>query len=133
MKTLLIIDAAINLFLGVVLLVFTPVLQGFFGLPPSSTSFYPNILGAVFIGIALALLIGSGVRQANGSWGLGLLGAISINLCGGAALGLWLIFGNLDIPTRGYVVLWSLFSVLVGISVFEALSQLALRRKNRVS
>jgi hypothetical protein len=51
--------------------------------------------------------------------GLGLGGAVAINLSGGVVLILWLIFGDLNIPLRGYFFLWSLAIVLVGISSIE--------------
>jgi hypothetical protein len=51
--------------------------------------------------------------------GLGLGGAIAINLCGGGALASWLIFGNLTIPIKGRIFLWILVFLLVGISSIE--------------
>ena len=51
--------------------------------------------------------------------GLGLSGTAAINLSGGFVLMLWLIFGDLNIPLRGYFFLWSLAIILVGISLFE--------------
>jgi hypothetical protein len=47
------------------------------------------------------------------------LGAVAINLCGGAVLAGWLVFGELRIPSRGALVLWLLVAVLVGLSVVE--------------
>jgi hypothetical protein len=51
--------------------------------------------------------------------GLGLGGAVAINLSGGLALIFWLIFGDLNIPFRGHFFLWSLAIILVGISLIE--------------
>jgi hypothetical protein len=51
--------------------------------------------------------------------GLGLWGAVAINLSGGLVLILRLIFGDFSIPLRGHFFLWSLAIVLVGISYFE--------------
>ena len=121
MKLVLLVDALINLMLGVLLLLFSPAIVELLGVPASSTSFYPNILGAVFVGIAIALAINAlGTKSAQGS-GLGVMGAISINLCGGIVLALWLIFGGLSLPTRGIVFLWALVAVLVGVSSVELL------------
>ena len=56
-KSLLLIDAIINLALGA-LVVFLPegvVLA--LGVPPAVSAFYPSILGAVLFGIGLALLL----------------------------------------------------------------------------
>jgi len=54
-----------------------------------------------------------------GMVGLGLGGAIAINLSGGLVLILWLIFGDLNIPFRGHFFLWSLAIILVVISSIE--------------
>jgi len=121
MRAILIVDAVINFLLGVLLLLFSPPLVAWLGVPASSTSFYPNILGAVFIGITIALIIGAAGEKSRRATGLGLLGAISINLCGGTALALWLIFGGLNLPTRGYIMLWSLVALLVIVSISELL------------
>ena len=88
------------------------------GVPIVENSFYPNILGAVLFGIGIALTIEC-YRKQGGIVGLGLGGAVAINLSGGLLLTLWLIFGNLNIPFRGYLFLWSLAIILVGISSIE--------------
>ena len=112
---LLTLDSVVNVALGVLLLTFPAAVIESLGIPPATSSFYPNILGAVLFGIGIALWLG---RNGNPT-GLGLGGAVSINLCGGAVLGLWLIFGHLDIPTRGQVLLWLLVVLLVGLSAVE--------------
>lgn len=118
-SALLLIDAAINLLLGVLLLVFhKPVVEAL-GVPPTDVTFYPSILGAVLLGIGIALLI-EWRRKPNGLTGLGLGGAIAINLCGGFVLGGWLLFGDLDIPMRGRIFLWSLLATLIVVSSIEA-------------
>ncbi|MEJ2568031.1 MAG: hypothetical protein P8Z50_04050, partial [candidate division WOR-3 bacterium] len=78
-----------------------------------------NILGAALIGIAIALLIEAFKKEKSIYTGLGLTGAISINLCGGVVLTLWLIFGGLKIPLRGQIFLWTLAFILVIISSVE--------------
>jgi hypothetical protein len=121
LKLVLIVDAAINFLLGLLLLLFSPTVVSWLGVPPSSTSFYPNILGAVFIGITIALVISaSGVKSVRAT-GLGVMGAISINLCGGTTLALWLIIGRLNLPTKGFVFLWSLVAILISVSTAELL------------
>ena len=77
---------------------------------------YPIILGAVFIGIGLALLV---ERFSTRVKGLGLGGALSINLTFGVVLGIWLLASRVDLPMRGSMLLWLLVVVLLGISVFE--------------
>jgi hypothetical protein len=122
----LFIDGLVNLVLGIALLFFDP-LAGWLGVPASSTTFYPTILGAVLIGIGIALFW-EALRRDEQLVGLGLGGAVAINLCGGLALTVWLIFGDLELPLRGQLILWGLASILVLISLVE----LALRSKQRL-
>ena len=119
---LLLADAAVNLVLGGLLLVFTRDIVRFLGIPPTPIRFYPNILGGVLFGIGLALLI-EYFRRPGGLVGLGLGGAIAINLCGAAVLAAWLLFGHLEISLRGRIVLWVLTLLLVLISTAEGLSR----------
>jgi hypothetical protein len=51
--------------------------------------------------------------------GLGLGGAIAINLCGGGVLLLWLASDCLALPLRGRVVLWIVALGVLGIGVAE--------------
>ena len=114
----LLVDALINFILGFLLLTFPIRVVQFLGIPETQTKFYPSILGGVLIGIAIALFI-EYYRKPSGIVGLGLGGAVAINLCAGIALGAWLIFGQLNIPSRGKVILWALVAVLVIISSVE--------------
>ena len=125
-KTIILIDSIINLFLGVVLLVYSEPLIEFFGLPATKQNFYPNILGAILFGIGIALFIE--YKRKDEFIGLGLGGAISINMMGGIVLFLWLAFGNLNIPIRGKIILWILDVILVGISSIEIMAYLRKKR-----
>jgi hypothetical protein len=117
-SNLLLLDAAINLILGVLLAAFPKSLVVFLGVPDSNTKFYPSILGAVLFGIGVALLV-EFFRRPTEPAGLGLHGAIAINLCGALFLVGWLLIGNLEIPLRGQVFLWSLAVLLIVISILE--------------
>ncbi len=44
------------------------------------------------------------------------------NRCGGIVLGVWLLFGGLQLPLRGLAFLWGVVVVLVGISMIEMLA-----------
>jgi hypothetical protein len=129
-KSILVADAAINLVLGVMLLIFSEGLIRFLGVPSSDTAFYPNILGAIFIGIGIALII-EAVGKTGGPTGLGLTGAVCINLCGGLVLAVWLVWGDLSLPLRGYVLLWTLTGILVGLSSLELLVQKCVKKGGR--
>jgi hypothetical protein len=117
-KITLLIDAIINAVLGVLLLAFNRGIAEFLGVPYSESYFYPNILGAVFVGIALALII-EAFRKNPEITGLGLVGAVCINMCGGLVLFLRLVFGNLGLPPQGAVFLWALAILLPVISGVE--------------
>jgi len=86
--------------------------------PNTHATFYPSILGAVLIGIGVALMI-EYLRKPTAPAGLGLYGAIAINLCGAVFLIGWLLNGKLAIPVRGQAFLWGLAVVLIAISVVE--------------
>ena len=58
---ILAVDAAINVILGVLLIAFPRPLVDALGVPPSQSAFYPSILGAVLLGIGIALVIQNGV------------------------------------------------------------------------
>ena len=120
---LLKVDAAVNLILGVLLMAFPAKLIKAMGVPMADPSFYPTILGGVLFGIGLALLIEC-YRKSNRVIGLGLGGAIAINLCGGLVLAAWLLCDTLTLPLRGQIFLWSLVVLLVGISLLEGLTHL---------
>ena len=116
---LLLIDGIVNLILGVLLLLFPFGIADLLGVPYSGNSFYPTILGSVLFGIGLALLI----ERFNTHNGLGILGAIVINLCGSAVLLIWLISNELVIPLRGSVILWSIAVIVFLIGIFELISR----------
>jgi len=126
---LLIIDGVINITLGVVLLIFPSGLVEFLGVPAPASSFYPSILGGVLIGIGIALFLET-QSTAQSARGLGLMGAVVINLCGGIVLGVWLLSGELDLPLRGSVFLWGLVLLLVAISCIELVARYYAERKS---
>ena len=130
--TLMKADAAINLILGVLLMAFPAGLVKALGMPMPDISFYPTILGGVLFGIGLALLIEC-YRKSNRFIGLGLGGAIAINLCGGFVLAVWLLSAKLALPLRGQILLWFLVLLLVVISLLEGLTHFKSERRKRVN
>ena len=121
-KVLLAIDGVVNLILGAILLFFPAGLVELLGLPPTSTYFYASILGAVIFGIGVALLL-----EMHGApsriRGLGLGGAIVINICGGGALLVWLLAVPLSIPLRGQVILWVVAALVLIIGIAEIVAK----------
>ena len=75
-KKILLLDAFTNLILGVLLLFYSENLASLLGVPYTSNYFYPTILGAIFIGITIALLL-EFFRKTETISGLGLGGSYS--------------------------------------------------------
>jgi hypothetical protein len=121
-KLLLAADALINLILGALLLLFPAGILEYLGLPSTNTYFYSSILGGVIFGIGVALGLECW-RGGKGLSGLGLAGAISINLFGGGTLLFWLLFVKLEIPLRGTITLWIVAILVVGIGLVELFSK----------
>lgn len=121
-SVLLAIDGVVNLALGILLIVFPSPVVLALGLPGGESGFYANILGGVLFGVGVALLI-ERLRPPLNTVGLGLAGAISINLCGGAVLAAWLFLGRLELTTIGAIVLWGLVVLLVVLSLIELVAQ----------
>ena len=121
-KTLLVIDGIINLVLGVLLLLFPAGVAELLGLPYTNTNFYPTILGAVLFGIGIALLIERYGAPKN-IRGLGLGGAIAINLCGAGILLVWLLAAPFDIPLHGSIILWSTAIIVLIVGLAEIISK----------
>ncbi len=116
-------DAAINIILGILLMAFPAGLLKALGIPLADPAFYPSILGGVLFGIGLALLIEC-YRKSGRFNGLGLAGAIAINLCGGFVLAAWLLSDKLTLPWRGQILLWFLVLLLFGLGLIEGLAHL---------
>ena len=115
---LLTIDGLINLLLGVLLVVFPRDLISYLGIPEPSSAFYPSLLGAVLFGIGIALWMERGADRARVR-GLGLGGAVVINLCGALVLSAWLLFGDLSLSIKAAAVLWGIVAVLTVVSLAE--------------
>ncbi len=124
------VDGAIDLALGILLLLFPRGVLTILAMPLAASAFYPSILGAVLVGIGLALLL-QRFGEDSGVAGLGMEGAIVINVCGAGALVLWLIGGTLDIPRRGYAFLWVIALTVLGVAVVEIVLRILRRGKAR--
>ena len=121
-KTFLLIDGIVNLILGLLLLSFPLGTARFLGVPQPESNFYPTILGGVILGIGIALFL-EAFSKRGGFRGLGLGGAIAINLCGAGILALWLIFKPLYLPLRGLVTLWVIAIVVLGLGILELVAR----------
>ena len=115
---LLTTDGIINIFLGVLLLLFPFGVGDILGMPPTSNHFYTTILGGVIFGIGLALFI-ERYRGESKVSGLGLAGAIAINLCGGFVLLIWLLKNRFSLPFHGSLILWIIAVLVLGIGILD--------------
>ena len=120
-KILLMTDGIINLILGFILILFPVGFAKILGVPQANINFYPTILGGVIFGIGLALLVERYGFNHN-IRGLGLGGAIVINLCGAGVLLVWLLTVPLDIPLRGYIILWSIAVIVLLVGIIELIA-----------
>jgi hypothetical protein len=121
-KVLLVIDGIINLILGLLLLLFPLGIAQILGVPESDINFYPSILGAVIFGIGIALII-EVYGKPKGIRGLGLGGAIAINLCGAGVLLVWLLLKRFEIPLRGQIILWSIALIVLLVGTIELITK----------
>jgi hypothetical protein len=103
--TLLTIDAIINLLLGLLLIAFS---DGWVRIAGCAAG-HPWVLREHSRWGSVRCRHRSRDRksqQIGNGVGLGLGGAIAINLCGGLVLFGWLVFGDLSLPLRGLIFLW---------------------------
>lgn len=117
---LLAVDAAINLLLGGALLLLPSTTISFFGLPTANSPFYVTVLGAVLFGIGIALWLER--RNEERGQGLGLTGALAINVLAASTVLFWLVMDPLDLPTRGYIVLSIVVTAVFGTAFLELLA-----------
>jgi hypothetical protein len=121
-EILLMIDGIINLALGIFLLLFPFGISEILGVPESNLNFYPSILGGVIFGIGIALLV-ERYGFKNNIRGLGLGGAIAINICGALVLLFWLVIDPFNIPLRGYIILWSIAVIVLFVGILEIIAK----------
>ena len=119
---LLSIDGMINVLLGILLILFPFGIAELIGFPIPSTNFYPTILGGVIFGIGIALYI-ERYGHKRGIRGLGLGGAIAINICGALVLLIWLLINPFILPPRGYIILWAIALVVLLVGIIELVTK----------
>ena len=115
-------DWSSNLALGTLLLLFPFGVGEALGMPSASHHFYTTLLGGVIFGIGVAFFLEKFSSPSRGR-GLGLAGAIAINLCGGTVLLIWLVIRPFDLPARGTMILWTIAVLVLGIGLLELVTQ----------
>jgi len=119
---LLIVDGLINLALGILMVFFPTQMIQAFDLPKADNNFYINLLGAVLFGFGIALLLERFSNQPHRS-GLGIAGAIAINIFGSGTLIVWLLFGKLNLSLGGSILLWSIATIVLGVAIIKICSR----------
>lgn len=125
---ILLIDSVINFLIGVLLLFYPSSAIELLGIPLVGNAFYPSILGAILVGIGIALFL-EWRRTSSNFIGLGIGGAVVINICAALALLVWLVLGDLAIPLRGRLILWGLVLLIIGVVIPEIKNT----RKSRIT
>ena len=121
---LLLTDAVVNLMLGGLLVLYPQRLVEMLGLPAVNSRFYPSVLGGVLVGIGVALV----VSYRGGASGLGLDGAIAINICGAGTVVVWLLSVPQDFSAAGRLTLWVVAVLVLGIGCGELFHRLRRHR-----
>jgi hypothetical protein len=80
------------------------------------------------VGIGIALFL-EWRRKKSDCVGMGISGAIIVNICASLALLVWLTFGDLPIPLRGKLILWGLIVIILGVTITEIIYV----KKSRIS
>jgi hypothetical protein len=86
------------------------------GLPPSTSGFWPRLLGTVLVGLSAATFIEG---AWSGSRGLGLAGLVILNVTSAAAIALAALFGGGAPTRRGAFVMWGLVFLLLALALVE--------------
>jgi hypothetical protein len=113
---LLWIELVMKLAGGLVLLLVPLTAIKVLGLPAAPSPFWPRLLGAVLVGLALATYMDASVRLGHG---LALGGSFVINLTAGFALAALAYLGRGIETTRGRLVLWLCAAGLLGLAAVE--------------
>ena len=109
------LELALKLGSGLALLSFPLTVIKILGLPKSETAFWPRLLGAMLLGLAVATYMDASARLGHG---LGLAGAMVLNFSVAFALIGMLVLGE-SAPWRGRALLWVLAAGLLGLALVE--------------
>lgn len=116
MQQLILIESALKLAAGGVLLLAPLTVAALFGLPRPASGFWPRLLGAVLLGLGAALFIEA---RLPGSKGLGLAGLIAINLTAAFTMIAQLLSKSAAETRRGKLALWLVAAILVVLALVE--------------
>jgi hypothetical protein len=115
-QQLLWIETLLKLAAGLLLVLAPLAAIKLLGLPRTETGFWPRLLGAVLLGLAVAVFIEG---RAPGSQGLGLAGCVIVNFSAVSMLAGSLALERGPASARGRAVVWAFVVLLVCLSVLE--------------
>ncbi len=113
---LLVLEALSKAGVGVALLLIPGTLTRVLGLWRTDAGFWPRMVGALLLGIGIACALQDYLPARIG---LGLAGAIAVNMSGAMTLLGLLVVGAAAPTLRGRIVLWASFAALVILALFE--------------
>lgn len=113
---LLWLETLMKLASGVLLLVIPLTTTRVLGLQQPGEPFWPRLLGGVLTGLAAATFLEGFVKNTHG---LGLAGAMAINLAGAATLATQLVVGKPAPTWRGRALLWLTTATLATLAFVE--------------
>lgn len=116
MQQLLWIETLLKLAAGLPLLIAPGWTARALGLPRDATGFWPRMLGGMLVGLAVALVLEGWIGNVHG---LGLAGALAIDLAAAATLATLLVLGKAAPTRRGRILLWLLAGLLVLLALLE--------------
>lgn len=111
---LLLIELATKGISGALLLLFPRTLARILGLPPVSETFWPRLLGAVLVSLAVAIVLEAQLASKSG---LGLAGLVAINLVTALALTGLLIMDRTAKTRRGraFIILFVVATTILAL------------------
>ena len=109
------LELALKFACGLVLLSVPLTVIKILGLPKSETAFWPRLLGALLIGLAIATYMDASARLGHG---LGLAGSMVLNFSASFALFCMLVLGE-SATRRGRALLWALACGLLVLALVE--------------
>lgn len=115
-QQLLLIEALVKLAAGVMLVLAPLATASVLGLPRPPSGFWPRLLGALLIGLAAALFI---EMRLPGSKGLGLAGAIAVDIVLAFTLVAQMLAKAGAETRRGKLVMWLVTAALVVLALVE--------------
>lgn len=116
MQQLLWIETLVTLISGLALIAVPGVVARALGLPRDASGFWPRLVGATLVGLALAFALEGWIGNVHG---LGLAGAMAINFAVAIVIASLLILGKAAATRRGRIVLWMAASLLVLLALLE--------------